>query len=122
MEIRAFTPIIFTNDDAAIIAQFEAMGFEKRHTKDMAETNSVVSTVMKDGNGHTVCTVKGAGFPQTFTGIRVMVDDYDKAIEEFTKMGYVNIQGKGKSDTGTSVATLLRSPEGLFVSVAQHLR
>lgn len=120
MEIRAVSPIVFTKDDSGIISQLEAIGFQKRHVKDGTDTTGVVSTILKDGVGHTICTVRAPGFPQTFTGIRIMVDDFDEAIAEFTKLGYVNVQAKGSADTGTSVATLLRSPEGLFISVAQH--
>lgn len=69
-----------------------------------------------------VATVQSAKFPQTFTGINIMVDDFDNAMKEFAEMGYVNIRAEGGADTGSSVATLLRSPEGVFISVSQHIK
>lgn len=122
MEIRAFRPIVFTSDASGIIAQFEKLGFVRKHEKDMSETNGVVSGVMKDAAGHTLATVQGPKFAQTFAGINIMVDDFDNAMKEFAEMGYVNIRTEGGADTGSSVATLLRSPEGLFVSVSQHIK
>lgn len=122
MEIRAFTPIVFTKDDSGVISQMEALGFEKKHVKDGTENTDVVSTIMKDKNDHSLCLVQSAGFPQTFTGIRIMVDNFEEALEEFTKLGYTNIQERKGEQTGFSVATLLRSPEGLFVSVAEHFK
>lgn len=122
MEIRAFRPIVFTKDASGVISQLNKLGFEGKHEKNMSESHGVVSTVLKDGAGHTVVTVQGEGFPQTFAGISIMVGDFESAMKEFAEMGYVNIQAKGSADTGSSVATLLRSPEGLFISVAQHFR
>lgn len=122
MEIRAFRPIVFTKDASGIISQLNKLGFAGKHEKDMSGTHGVVSDVLKDAAGHSVVTVQGAGFPQTFAGISIMVSDFDNAMKEFAEMGYVNIRAEGAADTGSSVATLLRSPEGLFVSVAQHIK
>lgn len=122
MEIRAFRPIVFTNDSSNIISQFNKLGFESKHVKDLSAEHGVVTDVLKDAAGHSVITVQGAGFPQTFTGIALGVDDFDAAMKEFAEMGYVNIRAEGAADTGSSVVTLLRSPEGLFVSVAQHIK
>lgn len=119
MKIKKFVPVVFTNDASGLVAQFEALGFEKKHVKDGSDTTTAISYVMQDAEGHGFHAVQAPGFPQTFAGISLMVDDFNEAVEEFTKLGYTNIQ-KGSSDTGSSVATVLRSPEGLFVSVSQH--
>lgn len=121
MIIKTCTPIVFTNDASGLNAQFNALGFEVKHVKDGSNTTTAVSTVLADAAGHVINTVQAPGFPQTFAGISMMVDNFAEAVEEFTKLGYTNIQPAG-SDTGSSIATVLRSPEGLFISVAQHTK
>lgn len=121
MKIRYTSPIVFTNDASNIIAQMEAVGFHKTHVKDEIADTGVISTSMKNDMDQPLVVVQAPGFPATFSGIRLNVENFAEALEEFTKMGYTNLQA-GSTDTGSSYATLLRSPEGVFVSLAEHLK
>ena len=46
MKITAFNPLILTKDAEATIALYEALGFERRHTKSGIEGN-VTSVTMR---------------------------------------------------------------------------
>lgn len=121
MEIRYTSPVVYTNDGSKIIAQMEAIGFHTAHVKENAGGTGVTMTTMKDDHDHPMTVVENARFSTPFSGIRINVDHFDEALEKFTAMGYMNLQS-GATATGTSRATLLRSPEGIFVSLAEHIR
>ncbi|MBP9989315.1 MAG: hypothetical protein KBT46_07435 [Ruminococcus sp.] len=119
MKIRYSSPIVFTNDSSEIIAQMEAVGFKVTHKKENAGGTNVTFISMKDNNDHPMMIAENARFTTPFSGIRLNVDDFEEALAKFTAMGYINLQA-GATDTGTSHATLLRSPEGIFVSIGEH--
>ena len=121
MEIRYTSPIVFTNDAAKIITQMEGIGFHTTHEKENAGGTEVNLITMKDADGHPMMVVENARFVTPFSGVRINVDNFAEALEKFTAMGYVNLQA-GATATGTSYATLLRSPEGIFVSLAEHVK
>ena len=50
MTITSFNPLIVTKDAEAVIALFEALGFERRHTKE-GFGHDVSAVRMKDSNG-----------------------------------------------------------------------
>lgn len=120
MEIRYTSPIVFTSDATKIIKQMEVLGFHTTHAKEDAGGTNVTLTIMKDDNDHPMMVVENERFTTPFSGIRINVDNFKEALEKFTAMGYMNLQA-GATDTGTSYATLLRSPEGIFVSLAEHV-
>ena len=47
MTITNFSPLVVTKDAASMIALFEALGFEKRHTKTEINDEDISSTTMK---------------------------------------------------------------------------
>ena len=119
MEITYTSPIVFTSDSSKIISQMEAIGFKVTHKKENAGGTGVVFISMKDSNNHPMMIAENARFTTPFSGIRINVDNFDEALKELTALGYMNLQ-QGATDTGTSHATLLRSPEGIFVSIGEH--
>ena len=51
MKITTFNPQIITKDAEAVVRLFEALGFERRHTKEDIGDLSVTGIRMKDVNG-----------------------------------------------------------------------
>ena len=82
MKITSFNPLIVTKDAEAAIAVFEALGFEKRHTKEGISINDVTNVRMKDANGFHVDVTQGDG---EWTMIRMNVDNLEEAIEFLEK-------------------------------------
>lgn len=121
MEIRFTSPVVYTNDSAKIIAQMEKLGFHVNHEKEITGDNDVTTTTMKDDAGHPMAVVENARFTTPFSGIRLIVDNLCEALDKLTAVGYMNLQA-GSTNTGTSYATLLRSPEGIFVSITEHTK
>lgn len=121
MNIHYTSPIVFTSDSSKIIAQMEAIGFKVTHKKENAGGTNVAFISMKDANNHPMMIAENARFTTPFAGIRINVENFDEALKEFTALGYMNLQ-QGATDTGTSRATLLRSPEGIFVSIGEHTK
>ena len=50
MKITSFNPLISTKDAASAIQLFEALGFERRHTKDGIGKNGDVALIVDEGN------------------------------------------------------------------------
>ena len=79
MTITSFNPLIVTKDAASVIALFEALGFERRHTK-TGINDDVTSVRMKytgeDGKEFRV-SISEAPVPRDITSIRMNVRDFD---------------------------------------------
>lgn len=121
MEIRYTSPIVFTSDSSKIVAQMEVIGFKVTHKKENAGGTGVTFISLKDNSDHPMMIAENERFTAPFSGVRINVDNFDEALEKFKALGYMNLQ-QGATDTGTSRATLLRSPEGIFVSVGEHTK
>ena len=121
MKITSFNPLILTPQADAFIELFEALGFERRHLK--TGINDDVSNVsMKDANGFHLDVAQVGRLPKDMTVIRVMVDDFEEAYAFLTARGFKNAQGEKVTDTGSSRATLMVSPSGFAISLAQHIK
>ena len=123
MKITAFNPQIITRNGEEIIRLFEALGFEKRHEITINSNGKDITTVrMKNEGGFYVDISQVDGLPQDMTLIRINVDDFDEAYEFLKARGFVNEQGDGVTDTGSSKATLMMSPSGYGIVLSQHLK
>lgn len=124
MKITGFRPIILTKDQESVIKLFEALGFEKRHTKTgvEGEGETHVAVAMKDANGNRVNITQVDSFPQDLTGIAINVDNFQEAYDFFIGKGFINPRGDKVTDTGSSKATLLFAPSGFAVSIAEHIK
>lgn len=122
MKITAFNPLILSPKADEIIALFEELGFERRHTKTGIDDGNVDSIDMKDENGFRVNVARVEQMPQDMTVIRLSVRDFDEAYDLLTARGFQNAQGGKVTDTGTSKAALLISPSGFAISLSQHIR
>ena len=125
MTITNFSPLVVTKDAASMIALFEALGFEKRHTKTEINDEDISSTTMKytteDGKEFYM-TISEAPVPQDMASIRMNVRNFDKAYKQFLDNGFKNAQGDTITDTGSSKSTMLIAPSGFTITVAEHIR
>ena len=125
MQITSFNPMIITKDAKAVIALFEELGFERRHTKTGIGEEDVSAVSMRytgeDGKAFHVSIVS-APVPQDIATIRMNVRDFDEACHMLEEKGFRNIQGNRVTNTGSSKATMMVSPSGFTISVSEHLR
>ena len=125
MTITNFSPLVVTKDAASMIALFEALGFEKRHTKTEINDEDISSTTMKytteDGKEFYM-TISEAPVPQDMASIRMNVRNFDEAYKQFLDNGFKNAQGDRITDTGSSKSTMLIAPSGFTINVAEHIR
>ncbi|MBR1663784.1 MAG: hypothetical protein IJ696_05605 [Ruminococcus sp.] len=122
MKITAFNPMILTKNAEETIAIFEALGFEKRHTKTGINDKDISAIDMKNPDGFRISIVKAEMIPQDFVSIRMNVRDLDETIKTLEEKGFKNAQGAKITDTGSSKATMMVSPSGFSISVAEHIR
>ena len=124
MKITAFNPLILTKDAEATIALYEALGFERRHTKSGIEGNVTSVTMRYTGDDGKVFNidVTEAPVPQDVTTIRMSVRGFDEAYQLLEERGFKNAQGDKITETGTSKATMMVSPSGIPISLTEHIR
>ena len=122
MKITAFNPLILSNDAKFGKELFEDLGFEHRHTKTGINDKDITSFDLKDPSGFRVNLAQVDQMPKDMVVIRMNVDDFDEAYEKLTGLGFVDSQGGKVTDTGSSKATLMVSPSGFAISLAQHIR
>ena len=122
MKISAFNPVIITKDVEPVIQLFEELGFQQTHNK--AENNDVEYSAhrMKDANGFHVDVVEVPVIPQTYTAIRINVDNYDEAYEFFISRGFRQAKCFAPSTTASSKYAYLVSPSGFIVDLIQHIK
>jgi hypothetical protein len=124
MTITSFNPLIVTKDAEAVIALFEDLGFERRHTKSGINGN-ITSVRMRytgeDGKIFHV-DVTSAPVPQDITTIRMNVRDFDEAYQMLQEKGWKNSQGDKITETGSSKSTMMVSPSGFSISISEHIR
>ena len=122
MKITSFNPTIVTSQAEETIKLFEELGFERRHKKEGINDENITAVDMKDANGFRVNVVYADNTPQARTYIRMNVRDFDEAYAFLTARGFQNAQGEKITDTGSSKATLMVSPSGFAIGLAEHIR
>ncbi len=122
MHITGFCPLIVTKDPESVMKTFEALGFERRHTKTDIEGGANVNYAMKDANGNRINIASSETMERDLTGISMNVDDFQEAYDFLLSKGFVNPRGDKVTDTSSSKATLLFSPSGFPINVSQHIR
>ena len=122
MKITGFRPLIVTKNQESVIKTFEALGFEKRHTKKDVEGGANVAVAMKDENGNRVVVTKAENMPQDLTGIAINVDNFQEAYDFFIGKGFIDPRGGKVTDTSSSRATLLFAPSGFAVNISEHIK
>ncbi len=122
MQITSFNPLIVTKDSENVIKLFEELGFERRHKKEGINDKDITSVRMKDANGFHVDVTQVDQLPQDITTIRMNVRDFNEAIQLLESKGFKNAQGEKITNTGSSISTMMVSPSGFSISVAEHIR
>jgi len=122
MKITGFCPLIVTKNAEAVKQVFEALGFERRHTKTDIENGANTAYAMKDENGHRINIASSENIPQDLTAININVDNFDEAYDFLISRGFVNPRGDKVTDTSSSRATLLFSPSGFAVNISEHIK
>ena len=125
MKITTFDPMIITKDQESLVALFEALGFERRHQKSGINDTDINSIRMRydtpDGKAFHVDIVS-APVPRDITSIRMNVDNFDEAFAMLKEKGLINTQGDKITETPTSKSTMMASPSGFTITVAEHLK
>ena len=125
MTITSFNPLIVAKDAEAVIALFEAMGFERRHMKTGINDKDITSVRMRytneDGKVFHV-DVTQAPVEKDITTIRMNIRDFDEAYQMLQEKGFVNSQGDRITHTGSSESTMMVSPSGFSISITEHIR
>ena len=122
MKITSFNPLIVTKDAESAIKLFEALGFERRHTKDSIGIENVTDVRMKDANGFHVDVSQGSG---EWTMIRMNVDNLEEAIEFLEARGFHKARHEAANktvDTGSSRFNIMVSASGFILAVSQHIK
>ena len=122
MKITSFNPLIVTKDSESAIALFEALGFERRHTKGGIGEDNATDVRMKDANGFHVDVTQGTG---EWTMIRMNVDDLEEAVAFLEARGFHKARHATANktiDTGSSKINIMVSPSGFIFSVSQHIK
>ena len=123
MTITSFNPLILTTDPENTIKLFEALGFERKHTKDDLEgREDIVGVRMKDGNGFYVDISKVETIPRDMTAIRMNVDNFREAYDLLTAHGFKKAPGIEEVDLETARALLMVSPSGFAIEVIEHIK
>ncbi len=125
MKITTFNPFIMTTQVDDTIKLFEALGFERRHTKEGIEIADREDSVirMKDSNGNYIDILQtNVEADRDTVGIRMNVDDFDEAYQTLLQRGFKNVYGDETVDTKTSKAAMMISPSGFIISVIQHIK
>ena len=124
MQITSFNPMVLTEKADEVIALFEALGFERQHSKTGINEKDITSVSMKDANGFhvDVAQVEPGHMPRDMAVIRMNVRDFDEAFDFLIARGFRNAQNGKVTDTGSSRATLMISPSGFAVNLVQHIR
>jgi hypothetical protein len=50
------------------------------------------------------------------------IRDFDEAYKTLEEKGFKNAQGEKITDTGSSKSTMMVSPSGFSISIAEHIR
>jgi len=122
MKITSFNPLIVTKDAENVIKLFEALGFERHHTKDDIGMNSVTNVRMKHPDGFYVDISQAE---EERMMIRMNVSDLDEATEFLKARGFRMARheaAKETVDTGSSKFNIMVSPSGVIFSVSQHIK
>ena len=125
MQITTFNPTIVTKDAESVIALFEALGFERRHTKTGINDSDISNVRMRytgeDGKIFHV-DIASAPVPKDITSIRMNIRDFDEAYQFLEARGFKNAQGEKITNTSSSKSTMMVSPTGFPLNISEHIK
>lgn len=122
MKITGFCPLIVTREAEAAIKLFEALGFERVHTKTDIEGGQNTNYNMKDPGGNRVSIASSNHVPQDLMAMNINVDDFDEAYDFLIDHGFRNTRGDRITRTSSSEDTYLVAPSGFAIVLTHHIR
>ena len=122
MKITGFRPLIVTQEQEKVVAIFEALGFEKHHTKTDIEGGANIGIALKDPNGNHVVVASSENMPKDLTGIGINVDNFEEAYNFFIERGFIDPRAGKVTDTSSSKATMLFAPSGFPITISEHIK
>ena len=122
MKITGFCPIIVTKDQESAVKTFEALGFERRHTKTDVEGGRITGIAMKDANGNRITISSTTKDRPDITAIQINVDNFKEAYDFFIGKGFIDPRGDKTTVTSSDEATMLIAPSGFPVVISEHFR
>jgi len=122
MKVTGFCPLIVTADQESVVKTFEALGFEKRHTKTDIEGGANVGIAMKDADGNRILIASASKDRPDITGIQINVDDFREAYDFFIAHGFNDPRGEKTTVTSSDQATMLFAPSGFAVVISEHFK
>ena len=122
MKITGFCPLIVTKDPESVMKTFEALGFERRHTKRDIEGGANTNYSMKDANGNRINIASAENMERDLTGISMNVDNFQEAYDLLLSRGFINPRGNKITDTSSSKSTMVFAPSGFAITVSEHLK
>lgn len=122
MNITGFCPIIVTKDQDSVIATFEALGFEKRHTKTDIEGGANIGVAMKDANGNRILVASTKNDRADINAVLINVDNFQEAYDFFIGKGFIDPRGNKTTVTSSDEATMLIAPSGFPVVISEHFK
>lgn len=122
MTITGFCPLIVTKDQESAVKTFEALGFERRHTKKDIEGGANVGIAMKDADGNRISIASTTKDRADITGIQINVDHFQEAYDFFIGQGFIDPRGEKTTVTSSDEATMLFAPSGFAVVISEHFR
>lgn len=122
MKITGFCPMVVTKEQDFCIETFEALGFEKRHTKTDIEGGKNVGVAMKDTDGNRISIASTTKDRADITAILINVDNFREAYDFFIGKGFIDPRENKTTVTGSDEATMLISPSGFPVVISEHFK
>ena len=123
MVITTFNPQIITKDAEAVVRLFEALGFQRRHTKEEIGELGVTGIRMKDANGFYLDISQSDRLPvDCIEAIRMNVDDFDETYRLLMDHGFKNFYGDRVVENLTSRSAVMIAPSGFVINLVQHIR
>ena len=123
MKITTFNPQIITKDAESVVQLFEALGFQRKHTKEDIGDLNVIGIRMKNADGFYLDISQSDRLPvDCIQAIRMNVDDFEEAYGILAAHGFNNFYGDCVVETPTSKSVVMLSPSGFVISLIQHIR
>ena len=120
MKITAFFPVILVRDLEAGLKEYEAMGFERKHTTENFAMKSYVLEL--NGNRVEIFTSQMDMFnmPDGYYGMRINVRDFEEGVNFFGTKGYKLFMGPFENEYAR-VGTL-SDADGRKIFLYKHFR
>ena len=120
MKVTGFFPVILCKDLEAGLKEYEAMGFERKHTTDNYAMKSYVMDV--NGNRVEIFTSELDVFdvPDGYYAMRINVRDFEEAVEFLGTKGYKLFMGPWENEVAR--VGILSDDEGRKIFLYRHYR